>query len=84
VRKRIAVGVAVGTLLLASVSVAGAHEGHGSCAGGAPGVIETIGGVPTGPGRGPSGPEFVAPTARTGQAAETIAALHGVYCEPRP
>jgi hypothetical protein len=83
-RKRIVVGLAVGLLALASASSVAAHEGHGSCAGGAPGVIETIPGVPQGPGRGPSGPEFVAPTARAGQASATIAALHAVYCEPRP
>jgi hypothetical protein len=83
-RRRVLAGLGAVLLALASVTAAGAHQGHGSCAGGAPGAIETVGGIPTGPGRGPSGPEFVAPAARSGQAATVVETLHAVYCEPRP
>ena len=77
-------GILAGLLALASVATASAHEGHTSCGGGAPGVIATVPGIPTGPGAGPSGPGFVAPLAQSGAAAGTIAALHAFYCHQPP
>lgn len=72
-------------LLVGTVGTALAHEGNRSCGGGAPGVIETFPeGVLTGPGEGPSGPGFVAPIAKAGIAAATIASLHDLYCHQPP
>ena len=79
--------VIVATLVaLASVTPAAATGGGGtgSCAGGAPGSIATIPGIPTGPGQGPSGPGFVKPIATSGDAAQTIETLQVVYCNQQP
>ena len=76
--------VAAGILTLVSVASVGAHEGHTSCGGGAPGVIATSGGtIPTGPGQGPS-KEFVTTLALSGTANEAIAVLHAGYCHQPP
>src|SRR5688500_7811761 len=61
---------------------AAAHQGHTSCGGGAPAVVEAFG-LPIGP--GPDfGTGFVAPIARAGAAAQTIATLHEAYCADEP
>lgn len=57
-----------------------AHQGHESCAGGAPGAVEELG-LPIGPGPG-FGTGFVEPLARSGTAAAAIAAFHEAFCEP--
>jgi hypothetical protein len=61
---------------------AASHEGHRSCAGGAPGAVEALG-LPIAPGPG-FGTGFVEPIATSGAAAETVAVLHAAYCEPAP
>jgi hypothetical protein len=78
------------TLVLAVVGAASAltavtapaHQGHTSCGGGAPAVVEAFG-LPVGP--GPDfGTLFVSPLARTGQAKATIETLHEAYCADEP
>ena len=76
------------TLAVAVVIVAVATTGavafpdQGSCAGGAPGVVNA-GLAPTPPGPG-FGNDFVKPIATAGAAKITIETLHTVYCHQQP
>ena len=76
-RVRSCLAVVAGLVLVPALP-ASAHPGHESCAGGAPGVAATLPGVPSpGPEFGP----FASSLGRSGQAAETVALIHEVYCE---
>src|SRR5687767_6256531 len=71
-----------GAVLAIAAGPAAAHEGHTSCGGGAPAVVDAFG-LPVGPGPG-FGTEFVSPLARAGQAKTTIETLHAAYCAEEP
>ena len=68
--------------LAISAGPSAAHPEHTSCGGGAPAVVDAFG-LPIGPGPG-FGTGFVAPIARAGAAAQTIATLHEAYCADEP
>ena len=80
-RKTLGLAVA-GAVSALAVGMASAHQGHASCGGGAPAVVEAFG-LPVGPGPG-FGTLFVSPLARAGQAKATIETLHEAYCADDP
>ena len=77
-RTRLCLAVAA-ALVLAPALPASAHDGHESCAGGAPGVAATLPGIPS---PGPAFGGFASGLATTGQAATAVSTIHSVYCEP--
>ena len=79
--RRLIALAAGGVIALGVIGGVQAHPGHGSCAGGVPGVVEAgLAPIPAGPG---FGTDFVKPIATAGAAKETVALLHSVYCAPK-
>jgi hypothetical protein len=83
--KRLATAAVIGAVIaIGAITPAAAHQGHTSCAGGAPGVVAAmpdLAPIPPGPG---FGSDFVSPIAKAGLANETVAAIHALYCAKEP